>query len=214
MTPLRKHITSLLLAMLLLALLGSPATGLAAGLTAQTGPDSVELEYFIGTANYPQHILLEWQSVSEQTTTQFRLLRGVTPNPSQAVVITIPAIPAHPGSTQGHYYAYPDSAGLVPGTIYYYWIEDMDMGGLWNAHWDDPSLNPVVPWGCSVYDVICDFTIDSADISAVALHWNCTLGNVCYDAGLDVNGDQVIDMRDVMQVASRWGCTLGQSCYP
>ncbi|MEI2690233.1 MAG: hypothetical protein V9H69_11200 [Anaerolineae bacterium] len=131
-------------------------------MTAQTGPDSVELEYFIGTANYPQHILLEWQSVSEQTTTQFRLLRGVTPNPSQAVVITIPAIPAHPGSTQGHYYAYPDSAGLVPGTVYYYWIEDMDMGGLWNTHWDDPNLNPVVPWGCSVYDVICDFTIDSA----------------------------------------------------
>lgn len=213
MTP-KKHLTPLLLTLLLLTLLASPATSLAASPARQPGPDSVDLEYFIGTANYPQHILLEWQSVSETTVVAYRLLRGTTPNPSQAVVITTPAIPAHPGSTQGYYYAYPDSAGLVPGTIYYYWIEDQDVGGLWNTHQDDPNLNPIVPWGCSIYDVICNFVIDTQDVTALASRWNCTLGQGCYDPHFDVNSDNVIDVRDVMLSAGRWGCALGQSCYP
>ncbi len=213
MTP-KKHLTPLLLTLLLLTLLAGPATSLAASPAMQPGPDSVDLEYFIGTADYPQHILLEWQSVSEQTVSAYRLLRGTTPNPSQAVVITAPVIPAHPGSTQGYYYAYPDSAGLVPGMVYYYWIEDQDLGGTWNTHWDDPNLNPIVPWGCSIYDVICNFVIDTQDVTALASRWNCALNQSCYDPHFDVNSDNVIDVRDVMLSAGRWGCGLGQTCYP
>lgn len=213
MTLLKKQAARGLLALLLLAVLGFPASGAWARPAMQPAPDSVDLEYFIGTAHYPNYILLEWQSVSEATTANFRLKRGVTPNPAQAVVITTPVIPAHPGSTMGYYYAYQDSAGLVPGTIYYYWIEDQDMGGFWNPHLDDPNLNPVVPWGCSVYDVICDFVINSQDITALASRWNCALGNPCYDPHFDVNADAVIDVRDIMLSASRWNCTQGQPCY-
>ena len=190
MTSLKKQAARGLLAMLLLTLLASPATGVAASPTMQAGPDSVVLEFFIGTADYPNQILLEWQSVSEQTTASYRLLRGTTPDPEQAVVITDPVIQAHPGSTQGYYYAYPDSAGLVAGTVYYYWIEDQDLGGLWNRHLNDPNLNPVVPWGCSVYDVLCNFVIDTQDIAALAGLWNCALGSGCYDPHFDVNARQ------------------------
>jgi hypothetical protein len=213
MTPLKKHLTPLLLT-LLLTLLGSPASAAAASPAMQPGPDSVDLEYFIGTANYPQHILLEWQSVNEISVVAYRLKRGVTPDPSQAVVITNPVIPAHPGSPLGYYYAYPDSAGLVPGTVYYYWIEDQDTSSLWNTHQDDPNLNPIVPWGCSIYDVICDFVIDTQDVTALASRWNCALSQSCYDPHFDVNSDNVIDVRDVMLSAGRWGCALGQPCYP
>lgn len=186
----------------------------ASPLLAQSQPTSVDLEYFIGTAFYPNHILLEWQSVSEQQTANFRLKRGTTPDPAQASIITDPVIPAHPGSTIGYYYSYQDSVGLVPGVIYYYWIEDEELGGGWNQHLGDPDLNPVVPWGCSIYDVVCNFVIGIEDITAIANHWNCTLGNGCYDDHFDVNGDNAIDVQDTMLAASRWACQLGDACYP
>jgi hypothetical protein len=72
----------------------------------------------------------------------------------------------------------------------------------------------VVPWGCSIYDVVCDFAIDSQDITAIASRWGCALDDACFDPRFDVNRDQVIDVQDVMLSASRWGCTLGQGCYP
>lgn len=186
----------------------------ASSLPAPSQPGPMELEYFIGWAAYPSHIFLEWQSVSEQRTTAFRLRRGTTPNPAQATIITNPVIPAHPGSPSGYYYSYLDSAGLVPGVIYYYWIEDQDLGGAWNQHLDDPILNPVVPWGCSNYDVVCNFIVDSQDITAIASLWNCPLGSACYNAHYDVNSDNAIDVQDIMLSASRWGCEFGQACYP
>lgn len=181
--------------------------------SAPQQPQSVELEYFIGTAVYPSHILLEWQSVSEQQTIGYRLFRGVTPNPNQATLL-VPFVQAtNPGSSSGAYYSYQDSANLTPGVVYYYWIEDQDTGLTWNQHHDDPGLNPIVPWGCSPYDVVCNFIINSEDITTVALHWNCASGDACYDGNYDVNNDFVIDMRDLMLVASRWECQVTQACY-
>lgn len=200
---------------LILAAGGPLAAAQEAAPQTQRGPSSVDLEYFTGTAYYPNHILLEWYAVSEQFTAAYRLKRGVTPDPLQAVIITNPPIPANAGSTAPQYHDYEDSAGLVPGTIYYYWIEDQDLqSGQWLTHEDDPALNPIVPWGCSRYDVVCNFVIDSQDIAALAGRWNCALGNPCYDAHFDVNSDNVINVRDILLTASRWGCQLGQGCYP
>jgi hypothetical protein len=177
-------------------------------------PRSVELEFFIGTANYPNHILLEWQSVSEQDTLGYRLFRGVTTDPDQANLLVPWIQAASPGAPQGAYYSYEDSANLTPGVVYYYWIEDQDENGVWSQHRNNPDLNPRAPWGCSVYDVVCNFVVDSEDITSVALHWNCASGDACFDVNFDVNDDLAIDMRDVMLVAGRWGCQLGQACYP
>ena len=180
-------------------------------------PQSVELEYFIGAAHYPDHILLEWQSVSEIGAAGYRLYRFDTPTPNwndPNLAPLVPFIPVTNPGGGGAYYFYEDSASLSPGVVYYYWIEDQDSDGNWNQHRDDPDLNPRAPWGCSRYDVVCNFAINSEDITAVALLWNCASGNACYDADFDVNNDFVIDMRDLALVASRWGCQLGQPCYP
>lgn len=179
---------------------------------APDGPDAVSLEYFVGSAVYPNYILLEWLSVSEQDTQGYRLFRGVTPDPDQATLL-VAFVAGHPGSPAGYLYQHPDSANLTPGVVYYYWIEDLDTNGVWNQHRDDPNLNPTVPWGCSRYDVVCNFVIDSQDIAAIAGHWNCAVGNSCYDAHFNLNGDSVIDVRDVMLAAARWGCQIGQVCY-
>jgi hypothetical protein len=199
--------TLALLALALAAILPGTAT-------AAQQPESVELEFFIGTAVYPSHILLEWQSVSEQQTAGYRLFRGVTSDPNQATLL-VPWIQAlNPGSSAGAYYSYQDSANLTPGVVYHYWIEDLDTGGSWNQHRNDPSLIPVVPWGCSPYDVVCNFVIGIEDITAIANHWNCALGSACYDDLFDVNDDDVIDVQDVMLAAGRWACQLGDACYP
>jgi hypothetical protein len=192
----------------------APDTTLEARTTIQTNPLSVELEYFAGTANYPSHILLEWQSVSEIETLAYRLYRGTTPDPNQAGLL-VPSIPAtNPGSPIGAYYSHQDSFDLTPGVIYYYWIEDLDTGNHWNQHRNEPNLNPEVPWGCSVYDVVCNFVIGIEDITAIANHWNCAWGSACYDITFDVNRDNGIDVRDVMLSAGRWACQLGDACYP
>jgi hypothetical protein len=214
MTSLKKQAARGLLAVLLLTLLSSPATGIAASATMQAGPDSVELEFFMGTADYPNHILLEWQSVSEIETLAYRLYRGTTPDPDQADLL-VPYIPAtNPGAPIGAYYSHQDSFDLTPGVIYYYWIEDLDTGNNWNQHRNEPNLNPEVPWGCSVYDVVCNFVIGIEDITAIANHWNCAWGSACYDITFDVNRDNGIDVRDVMLSAGRWACQLGDACYP
>jgi hypothetical protein len=202
-------------ALTLMLLIAIPWAGVHAGSpAAPSGPASVELEFFIGTAYYPDHILLEWRSVSEIKTLGYRLFRGLTPDPDQTILLAS-FIPANnPGAPIGDDYSYQDSFSLTPGTVYYYWIEDFDTNDLWNQHLDDPNLNPVVPWGCSIYDVVCDFAIDSQDIAALASRWNCALGDACYLLLYDVNRDDITDVIDVMLSAGRWGCVLGEACYP
>ncbi|MEZ4768879.1 MAG: hypothetical protein R2844_10700 [Caldilineales bacterium] len=187
--------------------------GLPAGTALAVEPEGVTLDYFIATADYPNHILLEWETVSELNTQAFRIKRGVTPNVAQAVVV-IPYIPAHPGSPFGYYYSAQDSTGLVDGTTYYYWIEDEELGqpGVWILH---PEYNPTVAWGfvCSEYDFDCNQVVDALDIAAVAAKWNCNLGDACYDAAYDLNNDNRIDVIDVEEDAAHWGCQYGDPCY-
>lgn len=203
---------SFLLACLLMfvALSGSAAPAAQAQGDAPAG---VTLDYFIATANYPNHILLEWESVSEFNTQAYRIKRGVTPDVGQAAVV-FPYIPAHPGSPFGYYYSEQDSTGLVDGTTYYYWIEDEQLGhpNTWIPH---PEYNPEVLWGfvCSAYDFNCDQVVDALDITAAAQRWGCALGNACYEATYDLNMDNAITVIDIELDAAHWGCQFGEPCY-
>ncbi|MCB9141645.1 MAG: hypothetical protein H6646_05120 [Anaerolineales bacterium] len=176
-------------------------------------PTGVTLDYFIATADYPNHILLEWETVSELNTQAFRIKRGTTPNLAAAAVV-VPYVVAHPGSSLGYYYSEEDSTGLVDGTTYYYWIEDEELGhpGVWIAH---PEYNPVVVWGfvCSVYDFDCNAVVNALDIAAAAQRWNCSLGDPCYDSRYDLNSDDRIDVIDIERDAAHWGCQYGDVCY-
>ena len=126
--------------MLMLCLL---PTGAAAGLIAQ--PELVEIDYFIGTANYPNDLLLEWQSVSEIATVLYRIRRATVNDRAQAILIS-PDISAHPGSTLGYTYSYQDTLNLVGGTTYDDRIQDEDINGATTTH-VEPNLVPIVPWG-------------------------------------------------------------------
>lgn len=78
-----------------------------------------------------------------------------------------------------------------------------------------PMFTPNTAEACSPLDFDCTFTIDSADITAVASHWNCVDGepSACYQAQFDLDNDGDIDIADVLLGASHWGCTLGDACY-
>jgi hypothetical protein len=201
--------STVLVVLSLLLLAGAPAT--VAGQDSQG--EGVTLNYFTATANYPNYVLLEWESANELATQAYRIKRGVTPDPAQAVVI-IPYIPAHPGSPLGYYYSVQDANGLVDGMTYYYWIEDEALGqpGNWIAHLE---YNPFVRWGwvCSIYDLDCNQIVEALDIAAVALHWNCVSPAPCYDERFDLDGDDRVDVVDVVLDAARWGCELGDACY-
>ncbi len=209
MNTYRNRPTLRLLALMLLLLCLLPTAATAAGPIEQ--PESVQLEYVTGTANYPSHVLVEWQSVSEIATVLYRVYRATVNNPAQAILIS-PDISAHPGSTQGYTYSYQDTLNLVGGTTYYYWIQDEDINGATTTHLE-PNLVPIVPWGCSRYDVVCNFVVDTQDFTAIANSWNCVTGNSCYVAAYDLNNNGRIDVIDLTIDTSRWNCQFGQACY-
>ena len=72
---------------------------------------------------------------------------------------------------------------------------------------------PRVPWGCSRYDVVCNFVVDTQDFTAIANSWNCVTGNSCYVAAYDLNNNGRIDVIDLTIDTSRWNCQFGQACY-
>ena len=77
-------------------------------------------------------ILVEWQTVSEIDCTGFNLYRGTNDDWAGASLLAF--VPSQaPGSAQGFEYNYRD-AEVEPGPTYYYWLEDVDLGGQGTVH--------------------------------------------------------------------------------
>ncbi len=79
-------------------------------------------------------VLLTWETVSELTNRGFNLYRGVSPaGPDRQLNTTL--IPSQsPGNSSGFIYTWEDRAELIPGTAYFYWVEDVDMRGVATMH--------------------------------------------------------------------------------
>lgn len=208
--------TWLIVLALILALSASPISAqtlpqASGGDSSDAAPQSVELNYFIGTA-HPGYILLEWESVSELNTQAFRIYRATVDDPSAAIYLDPPGVvTAHLGSVSGYYYSWQDSYNLTPGVTYYYWLEDQDVNNIWTRHLD-ANLVPVVPY-CSLYDVNCSLTVDLADITLVANAWQCSVFDSCYATSYDLDGSYYVLVNDVMQVAAHWSCNWADTCY-
>jgi glycosidase len=98
-----------------------------------SGPLAVNLASF---AAQPQGdgVLVSWETVSDLDNAGFNLYRGVDETgPGQQLNSEL--IPAQaPGSTGGFLYTWEDRAGLVAGTTYRYWVEDVSLSGATTLH--------------------------------------------------------------------------------
>jgi predicted outer membrane repeat protein len=78
------------------------------------------------------YVLVAWETLSEVDTLGFNLWRGLAADGSDREVLTF--VPAQsPGSTQGAVYQVQDAA-VQAGTTYWYWLEDIDLGGQTTLH--------------------------------------------------------------------------------
>ncbi len=95
-------------------------------------PTSVDLFSFTATSYWKQ-IVLEWVTVSETNNLGFNLYRSTSPD-GPKVKINADLIPADSGSVYGATYTYIDTSNLKRNTIYYYWLEDIDISGVATMH--------------------------------------------------------------------------------
>lgn len=88
----------------------------------------VDLAYYeVVQGSNPTEVIVRWSTDREIGTAGFRIRRGVTPDPTQAV--DIHTAPARGSSISGYDYEYADT-GLVPGRVYYYWLLELTSDGM------------------------------------------------------------------------------------
>jgi hypothetical protein len=108
-------------------LLGDPATSLP------ISPAGVDLLSFaaMGATNA---IVLNWETASEPDNLGFNLYRAESLQGEQTKLneVLIPTL-VPPGTNEGAQYEYTDG-DVVPGTTYYYWLEDVDIYGGTRLH--------------------------------------------------------------------------------
>ena len=119
------------------------APGVVGACTSAVGPLAVMLAGF-EAQQAGDHVLLTWETNSELNNRGFNLYRGVTPDgPDRQLNETL--IPSQSqGSPGGFSYTWEDAADLVPGTTYFYWLDDVDLDGVVTRH-GPVSVDFVVP---------------------------------------------------------------------
>lgn len=80
-------------------------------------------------------ILLEWVTVSEYNNLGFNLFRSTERQGADLVKLNQTLIPSpDPGGMEGHEYSYVDDFNLQPYSVYYYWLQDVDLDGTLTMH--------------------------------------------------------------------------------
>ena len=79
-------------------------------------------------------ILVTWETASELNNRGFNLYRGVSPDGWDRQLNTALIPSQSQGSPSGFVYTWEDRAGLVAGTTYYYWLQDVDTSGAMTLH--------------------------------------------------------------------------------
>jgi len=76
--------------------------------------------------------VVEWSTASELNTVGFNIFRGDTPT-DPGVRVNTELIPASEDTLTGGDYQYTDE-DIVPGQVYYYYLEDVSADGATNRH--------------------------------------------------------------------------------
>jgi hypothetical protein len=111
------------------------ATGFSRFALAEPSPSAVRLDDFQATADPAAGAIdLTWQTAQETNNRGFNLWRGVD-EAAPDMQLNAAIIPSQaPGGALGAGYAYTDTRALVPGTTYFYWLEDIGLDGAATRH--------------------------------------------------------------------------------
>ena len=102
-----------------------------------------------------------WQTISELDIVGFDLYRSTTLDGERMLLGHFPS--QNPGSTQGAFYDYTD-IDVIPGTTYYYWLDEVDISGSTTLH-GPVSATYAVPTAV----IVRDFRAEQA--SVLSLSW-------------------------------------------
>jgi hypothetical protein len=98
-----------------------------------TAPSAITLASFTATEQ-ADAIQVTWDTVSELDNAGFNLYRDTTPA-GIGIKLNDALIPSQgPNSPEGFSYSFTDSADLVSGTTYYYWLEDVSLSDTSTLH--------------------------------------------------------------------------------
>ena len=98
-----------------------------------TVPSAISLAALTATAQ-GDAVVITWDTVSEIDNAGFNLYRDTSAG-GLGVKLNESLIPSKaPNSSEGFSYSFSDSAGLVPGTTYYYRLEDVSFSGSATIH--------------------------------------------------------------------------------
>ena len=116
------------------------------GISDPTTPLAVTLADF-SAVQQGDHVLLTWETNSELNNRGFNLYRGTSAaGPDRQLNETL--IPSQSqGNPGGFIYTWEDRAELVPGTSYFYWVEDVDINGAATMH-GPVSVDYTAPLRC------------------------------------------------------------------
>lgn len=111
----------------------SGQTGFSAFTAFKSGVLTVTLADFNATQQ-GDHILVAWETASEIDNRGFNLYRGPSPDGwDRRLNATL--IPSQsPGNPGGFSYTWEDGVDLLPGSVYYYWLESVDVYGVTVQH--------------------------------------------------------------------------------
>lgn len=111
-------------------LVAIPATlpGLLPNAVLNGAPLAVTLAEFYAVAHL-DYIAVIWETASELNTRGFNLWRGTTPSDPD-VQLNSSLIPSQSqGNPGGFTYTWEDRHNLTPGETYYYWLDEVEIGG-------------------------------------------------------------------------------------
>ncbi len=113
------------------------------------------------------HVLVSWETASELGNMGFNLLRGTSPAgwDRQLNDLLIPSQSL--GNPGGFVYTWEDAADLVPGTSYFYWLQDVDVNGATTLH-GPVSVDFVTPTAVTLGGVSANQGLDTLHYSTAA----------------------------------------------
>ncbi|HSN76173.1 MAG TPA: hypothetical protein VL334_13950 [Anaerolineae bacterium] len=111
----------------------SNAQGLGIDNFSMANPTAVTLSDF-HAAQQGDAVLVTWETASELNNRGFNLYRGTSPDGWDRQLNTALIPSQSQGSPSGFVYTWLDDVDLVPGTSYYYWLQDVDTSGAMTMH--------------------------------------------------------------------------------